>query len=253
MKRSHVLITVLAALFAFVAVSAGSVMAKGVDKGATVTVLDGKAVKATKKKGPWTEVKKLDQLSDQHYLKTGDNSRVELAFTDGSKLRVDQNSMVKMKSLMVGSGGNRQFNVHLQTGKVWATVKKALNGEEGFKVTTENAVAGVRGTIFRVDHNAEQPTVVRVYSGAVAVRNIPVYADPKEVGQPGASANRREVAGPKQITRKQWEELIAKDMQMIQVAADGASLTPPEDFMAESEASDAWVAWNKKLDQAAEH
>jgi hypothetical protein len=214
---------------------------------AVVSVVEGTAEKSAKKTGPWTGLKQGSELAADDYLKTGEDSRVELNFSDGTKLRVDQNSLVKMKSLMVGGGGKKQFDMHLQTGKVWAKVKKAVGGEETFKVTTENAVAGVRGTIFRVDYRSDKATVVRVYSGSVAVRNMPVYAKPEAVKDP---SKRVQVQGPQQITKQQWEELIAKEMQQISVGADGA-MSAAEEFTNDSESGDKWVQWNKKLDEAA--
>ena len=54
-------------------------------------------------------------------------------------------------------------------GKLWAKVTSAIHGEQKFQVETENAVAGVRGTTFRVDANQDKSVRVRVYDGQVAV------------------------------------------------------------------------------------
>ena len=244
MKRKQILTAMsVAAAMGLMVLVGGAVFAKKADNKAVITMIEGKASKAAKKKGPWKAVKKGSTLSASDYLKTADDSRVEVTFPDQSKLRIDQNSLVKMKSLMAGAGGKRKFDVHLQSGKVWATVRKAVGGEEKFNVTTENAVAGVRGTIFRVDYQQEAATVVRVYSGAVAVRNMPVYAKPDDIKK----GKRVQVAGPQVISKKQWEELIAKEMQMVRVDADGRM--SEADFSATDEADDKWVQWNRKLDQ----
>ena len=245
MKRKQFLTAMsLVAAMGMMALVSGAVFAKKTDDNkATITMIEGKASKSVKKTGPWKAIKKGSTLSANDYLKTADDSRVEVTFPDQSKLRIDQNSLVKMKSLMAGAGGKRKFDVHLQSGKVWATVRKAVGGEEKFNVTTENAVAGVRGTIFRVDYQQEAATVVRVYSGAVAVRNMPVYAKPDDIKK----GKRVQVAGPQVITKKQWEELIAKEMQMVKVDADGRM--SQADFSADGEAEDKWVQWNRKLDE----
>ena len=44
-----------------------------------------------------------------------------------------------------------------------------LASGETFRVETENGVAGVRGTEFRVEAGQEQPDLVRVYEGTVQV------------------------------------------------------------------------------------
>ncbi len=211
---------------------------------AKITYLEGKAFKAKKKRGPWKPLRKGSKLSKKDYLKTDKDSRVEITLPDGSKLRVAENSLIKMKSLLSGAGSKKKINIELKSGKVWATVKKALGGEQKFEIKTENAVAGVRGTIFRVDYHKDAVTVVKVYAGAVAVRNIPVYAKPQDM----KSGKRVQVSGPKQISKQKWEELIAKEMQMIKVLADG-SMSPPEDFDLTSEEEDKWAQWNREMDK----
>ena len=54
--------------------------------------------------------------------------------------------------------------------KAWAKVSKMVGSEARFEVKTENAVAGVRGTVFRVNVEEDAATVVKVYEGAVVVQ-----------------------------------------------------------------------------------
>ena len=116
-----------------------------------------------------------------------------------------------------------------------------LQGEQKFEVETENAVAGVRGTTFRVDANDDKSVLVRVYDGSVAVGKGAAQA-----GSPGGE--RREVAGPQEVTREQWEKLVGKQMQIF-IAADG---TPgePEEFPADVDKDDAFARWNQQRDAA---
>ena len=126
-------------------------------------------------------------------------------------------------------------------GKLWAKVTSVLQGEQKFEVETENAVAGVRGTTFRVDANDDKSVLVRVYDGSVAVGKGAAQA-----GSPGGE--RREVAGPQEVTREQWEKLVGKQMQIF-IAADG---TPgePEEFPADVDKDDAFARWNQQRDAA---
>ena len=106
---------------------------------------------------------------------------------------------------------------------------------------TENAVAGVRGTTFRVDARTDKSVLVRVYAGAVAVaKNVPIYAT-------GKNEPRREVPGPEEVSREQWEKLVGKQMQIV-IAADG---TPgePEQFAEDADKNDAWAKWNQERDE----
>ncbi len=222
---------------------ASNIVDAGKGEKAIVSAIDGKVFKAAKKSGPWKELKQGSELSVDDYLKTEKDAKVELSLPDESKLRIAENSLVKMKSLMVGAG--KKLEVDLEGGKVWAKVKKAVGGEEKFEVKTENAVAGVRGTIFRVDYREDKATVVKVYSGAVAVNNKPSYAKVEDI----KSGKKTQVAGPKQISKKEWEEKIAKDLQAITVLADG-SMEKPVEFAEADEKEDPWVKWNKELDSA---
>ncbi len=84
-----------------------------------------------------------------------------LVLAGGSQLRIDEATF---------SGMDRQgFSAHLLLGTVWAKVKKAVSGSQAkFEVTTERAVAGVRGTTFQVELEGEE-TRVGVEEGLVEV------------------------------------------------------------------------------------
>jgi len=91
-------------------------------------------------------------------------------------------------------------------------VKKAIAGSDStFEVSAARAVAGVRGTIFRVDatpliagtHPPKiRETVVRVTEGRVAV-NAQVK---KPAGKPPPKGPRHEVPGPTEVTAEEWEK-----------------------------------------------
>jgi len=122
---------------------------------------------------------------------------------------------------------------------------RAFGPEDTFEVETENAVAGVRGTAFRVNRGTDRATVVKVYAGAVAVANPNV---PQAQHKPG---ERVRVDGPKAVTQKQWEQVVLQQMQAVRVSATGEM--EQYAFTAQEEAADAWVLWNQERDAAAPH
>ena len=65
-------------------------------------------------------------------------------------------------------------------------------------------------------------TTVKVYDGKVLVSNRPIYAIEGHTKE-----TRRQVPGPQEVSREQWETLVAGAMQMVRVAADGAMLIAP--------------------------
>ena len=94
-------------------------------------------------------------------IETADG-RIEVQLPTGTMLRLGENS-----KLTLGEP-QKKFSARLWLGNVWAKVHKLLAGDT-FEVETENAVAGVRGTEFRVEAAPGQEDLVRVYEGAVQV------------------------------------------------------------------------------------
>lgn len=56
----------------------------------------------------------------------------------------------------------------LDLGKVWVRVRHRLRGDSRFEIATATAVAGVRGTIFSVEADADG-TAIEVFDGQVTV------------------------------------------------------------------------------------
>jgi len=225
--------------------SAISLVAAGAAPTAKVAFVEGKATFAEGRAGEAKPLAVGTVLSAEHYVDTEADGKVEIKFGDGSVMRIAPNSKIKMKSLLAeGDGKKRDVGVKVEAGKIWATVSKAVGSDAKFEVETDNAVAGVRGTIFRVELADDQATVVKVYTGAVAVNNAPIY---KKEGD--TRENRRQVQGPTQVTKQQWEELIAQAMQEIRVSSAG-QMGKPTAINADAEKNDEWVKWNKARDKA---
>ena len=175
-------------------------------------------------------------------IETQERARLEIRFSDNSVLRLGSRAKLRLaEAHFAGGAARRRLNARLFFGKLWAKVTSVLQGEQKFEVETENAVAGVRGTTFRVDVNDDKSVLVRVYDGSVGVGKGAAQA-----GAPGGE--RREVAGPQEVTREQWEKLVGKQMQIF-IAADG---TPgePEKFAADVDKDDAFARWNQQRDAA---
>ncbi len=211
---------------------------------ATASFMQGTVEAQAAGKTDWKPIAKGDKLGADYCVRTGKDSKLELTLPDGSLLRVAASSQVRLKSLIKGEGKTkRNMNFKVTTGKIWANVNKLVGQDDSFQVNTENAVAGVRGTVFRVDLMEDQATVIKVYSGAVAVSNAPIYQRKAD-----AKGDRVQVPGPQQVTKKKWEELVAKAMKEVRVAADGAMSM--NDFTLASDQDD-WVKWNQDRDKLA--
>ncbi len=235
----------LAAVALWCIVALGFVFAEETtaDQTAQVGQVTGKADVRSDDGGEWKSIAKGDRLTAKQTVRTAKGCRMELLLADGSVLRIAPRSRVKLSSLL-GKGQDKTAEMvfKIEAGKVWANVAKKVKGERKFEVRTNNAVAGVRGTVFRVDVESDAATVVKVFAGAVAVSNAPLYQKAPEKSQ-----ERVQVPGPQQVTKKQWEELVAKAMQEVRVAADGKLALRA--FDAKTELDD-WTTWNRKLDEA---
>ena len=113
---------------------------------------------------------------------------------------------------------------------------------------SQNAVAGVRGTVYRMDVENDQSAQVKVYEGEVnvAAASGALQAAVMTVGPPKPVAGPTPVAGPKPVSMVEWGYIV-KSMQQIQISADGKADAPKA--FTESEDMDDWVRWNKKRDR----
>jgi hypothetical protein len=187
-------------------------------------------------------------------LVTERRTRLEVKLADQSVLRLGPASRAEVQAAAFGKTvEERNVSAKLLVGKVWANVAKAVGGEQRFEVKTENAVAGVRGTTFRVDAASDRSVVVKVYSGTVAVASGPIPR-PEHEGEGKTEVAkdkpaRRQVAGPQQVTREQWEKIVTSMME-VRVSAEGIP-TEPATFAVAAAGQDEWEEWNRERDGAA--
>jgi hypothetical protein len=239
------------ALLTAVALAVAVPLALWAAQGASVvTYTAGQCFSGAGAAGPWKPVKQGDQIADGVHVKTDAGAKLELTLMDGSVIRLGENTLFQLETGKAKKDKSAAFSVAL--GKAWAKVKTVSGGNK-FEVKTKTAVAGVRGTVFSVLAMQDAATTVKVFEGEVAVNNKPSIEKAlegemvaKAAGKPG---ERVKVAGPKQVSKKQWEEMIAKAMQMVTVASSG-EISPALAFDLDVEKKDEWVAWNMERDAA---
>ena len=101
--------------------------------------------------GTWVPLKVGSKVLPGEMIRTGKKSRVEIVLIDKSVIRLGSKSKVRIAKALFKSGGKTQFSAKMFRGKAYAAVSKLTGSESKFEVTTANAVAGVRGTAFRID------------------------------------------------------------------------------------------------------
>jgi hypothetical protein len=205
-----------------------------------IAILEGKATRRDAS-GQEHVLAVGSELELRDTLSVGEGSNVKLVLTDESVIMLGANSQLFFDEATFEGQARKGFSAKLLFGRVWAKVKQMAAGSEAkFEVTTERAVAGVRGTIFRVDYGStakgmtplpKPSMVVRVVKGRVVVQIPQSGPKPSAVQSPpppgggGKPGPRTQVAPPQQITVQQWTKLFA-DLQAgqeVEVGELGAS------------------------------
>jgi len=220
------------------------------DDQAVATIVDGKAHVYAKGSKKGTILKKNDHIAKNQEVRVGEKSRVELKFPDGTVMRFAEGSVVRMEDLTYDSKTkDKKVKVDMAGGKLWANVKKLVTSDSKVEVKTVNAVAGVRGTVYRVNVDNDNSAMVKVYDGSV-------YVDGKQQAtsqQQAPTGPPVQVPGPHavpppyhEVTMEEWH-VIVKSFQQITISPQGVA-SKPEDFDAKQDMDD-WVKWNQERDK----
>lgn len=151
-------------------------MAVRVGKGTVkVNYLDGSAQVRSTADAPWKEIKV------GHILRGGDEVEVAKGVDWNCFCPIIRPFGLRGSLFKINAAPDeesRDVDVHLTVGKSWAKVQAAAGIKRKFGISTENAVAGVRGTVYRVNAEEDKSVLVRVYEGEVEVTGkAPAPAD----------------------------------------------------------------------------
>lgn len=252
MKRLTHRFLVFAAVFALSnALIATAAEQSGTRQEAIVTALDGTAQVFTKGRPGGRALRKSDRLGSEHEIRVGERSRIEIRFPDGTVMRLSEKTRLAMSELKYDSKTeSKNVQVSLAVGKLWANVRKLMTPDSSVEVKTSNAVAGVRGTVYRMNVEEDQSALVKVYDGSVSVASPPKddanrqqvpYTAPVPVPGP------HEVPPPMhEVTLEEWH-VIVKAMQQVAISSQGVA-SEPQEFDPKVDADD-WVKWNQERDR----
>lgn len=123
----------------------------------------------------WWDVAIGDFVEASDVIKTELDSYCEIQFGDTAVVKVQQNTEIAMETLMLDSE-NANVALNMQNGSVLLKVQKLAGGDK-FKVKTQTAVCGVRGTEFSVRAGTDKKTKVAVKEGSVTVLPSTVNVD----------------------------------------------------------------------------
>ena len=229
-------------------VCAGRLMTVKIGKeDAKIIFLKGTAFVIPEDENEWRPLEVGNVLKGGDRVNTGSQSRLEIVLHDNTILRFANDTRFKILQIDCSEKSKiRKVKVHLALGRTWANVSKTLGARSDFELSCENAVAGVRGTIYRMNVDNDKSVLVRVYDGIVNVGGHgEIIEPPKTIGAPHKIPGPTVVPGPKKVTLEEWTYII-KSMQQIRIRADGTA-ERPRDFTVEEDKND-WVDWNRSRD-----
>jgi len=249
MNNRSLLWAVFLFLFAVVPGEAKRMATLDIGKGpATVVSLTGSAEVMEAGSRTWGLLNLRDALEPGDQVRTGDGARMELLLADQSRLRFAGNSEFRVLRMETGNPSTpRDIDVHVLLGRAWANVRKTVGNQEKFSISSDLAVAGVRGTVYRMDIEPDRSALVRVYDGTVHVTGGTKAGEAeKPIGPPSPVSGPTPIPGPHKVTLEEWT-IIIRAMQQVRVGADGIP-EKPRDFTA-GEDRDEWVEWNRARDR----
>jgi hypothetical protein len=198
----------------------------------SLTVVEGPAFR-TSKGGAEQPTQQGTAVELEDTLRTGPGGHLKLTLTDQSVLVLGSDSELYVERAEFEQQDRSHVSFRLVVGAVWAQVKKVLAGSDAtFEVSAARAVAGVRGTIFRVDATpliaGTRPpkireTVVKVAEGRVAVNALVKKAG---TAAPAPTGPRHEVPGPSDITAQEWERRFVELQAGRQVRITDTQFSP---------------------------
>ena len=241
-----------AVFFIFVILSndvcARRLMTVKIGKGeAKVALLEGTASVIPEGESERRSLKVGNVLKGGDRVNTGPKSRLEIVLQNNTSLRFADNTRFKISQIGLDEKSKTgNVKVHLVLGRTWANVSKTLGVKTDFELSCENAIAGVRGTVYRMNVNDDKSVLVKVYDGMVYVTGCgKIIESPKRIEVPHKISGPTVVPGPKKVTLEEWTYII-KSMQQIRIGADGMA-EKPRDFTLEEDKND-WVDWNRLRD-----
>lgn len=204
-------------------------------------------------------------------VKTGKESRCEITYSNGSVVRLDQNTEFELFFPKTEKDKKAKDN-SLRLGRIWSNIVKLLQGRESFDIRTPTAVAGVRGTVYQIECD-DTHSNFKVFKGAIGVTPLDKEGMPAEkafeleTGEMFILVNNfeeykkqhrkafkrfreeqeKEFEQYKRKEKQAYEDLREKELKAFRKFMQYHILL--HEFDMEKEKKDEWVRWNLKRDK----
>src|SRR4030042_6790296 len=135
---------------------------KGTPLDARVTFIKGDVILQDKESEVWTQLNLNDLVKQGSKIKTGDRSAAEITFEDGDSFFLRPNTTLGLTSAQRKGAFHKIRKLLLQKGRTLVRAIPSTGERSSLEVNSRNAVAGVRGTEFRVSVDDKDTTRMEV-------------------------------------------------------------------------------------------
>ena len=108
------------------------------------------------------------------YIETGPGSYAYIILVDGSKIRIEENSLIRINKIQKDESGQRDVTLLLERGSFETEVSE-IGGK--YEIRTDGGVAGVRGTRFRVVAKEQEDTNSSEEESSGAINKLKAIKD----------------------------------------------------------------------------
>ena len=175
---------------------------------AQIVSLQGSGEQHAQDSAQWLAAKPSQLLPGGAYVRTLPASKMALLFADDTQIRLNQNSVLQVKSLATAA---QPTTLLLSIGRAWAQTKR----DDGSRLNLETpaATAGIRGTDWELDVDATGKTLLTVLSGRVEFSNaqgaVTVNSNEAAIAEVGRIPVKIQLSNPRD--RIQWVNALTAD------------------------------------------
>ena len=157
-----------ASKFVFILLAALSIVWSQTNREAVVQSMIGSVKVRKGQSDAWKDARPKMHLQEKDAIRTFVESQVEIITTEGTTIRLDENSTLEMSSFKQFENGAQVTKISILNGTVLSNIKKLVNTGSTFEFETPTATASIRGTKIGLDVTADK-TAIKVYEGEVMV------------------------------------------------------------------------------------
>ncbi len=196
----------LSVLLVLAPVAAQATIAPG--SAAQIVSLQGSGEQHAQDSTLWLAAKPSQLLPGGAFVRTLPASKMALLFADDTQIRLNQNSVLQVKSLATAA---QPTTLLLSLGRAWAQTKR--NDGSRLNLETPAATAGIRGTDWELDVDATGKTLLTVLSGQVEFSNaqgaVTVNSNEAAIAEVGRIPVKILLSNPRD--RIQWVNALTAD------------------------------------------